>query len=139
MSDSVVQRQRWLMVNQRLPQAEAYDKARKEFYKLRHREDIQRRVAKEEALMVGAKFGPGPVEIGMQLEDEAYEAWREWANKEVETLKQMSASAGTGLDEEDAVFSSNDPGAEDALNEVGADLPKSKQGQEALGGAIVHP
>lgn len=65
----------------------AYDIARKEFYNLRRSEEVDRRVAKEEALAHGAQFGPGPIEWGMKLEDEMYKSWRIWAQKKLEDIK----------------------------------------------------
>jgi len=127
------------MANESLSKAEAYDKARKEFYDLRHTEDIERRVAKEEALYVGAVFAKGPLEIGMELEDKAWNHWREWAKKEVEQSRQFAATAYTGLDNEDAMPLLEDPDTQEAMVDIADAVPKTKQGQEALGGAIVHP
>ena len=86
--------------------SQAYDKARKEFYSLRHEEEVERRIAKEEALWTGAYFGKGPLEVGMELEDKTYEAWKEWAIKEVEAIDLQRASAYSGIgtgDDEQAV------------------------------------
>jgi hypothetical protein len=69
--------------------AGAYDKARKEFYDVRHTQEIERRVAREEALWTGAEFGPSPLAVGMQLEDQKYEEWRGWAAKEIMAIKQL--------------------------------------------------
>ena len=60
---------------------QAYDHARHEFYAVRHEEDVERRVAKEEALATGAHFGKTYLEIGMELEDKIFEAWKAWALK----------------------------------------------------------
>ncbi|THY80907.1 hypothetical protein D6C95_09300 [Aureobasidium pullulans] len=116
----------------------AYDKARKEFYEVRHQQDIERRVAREEALWTGAEFGPSPLDIGMQLEDQKYEEWRDWATKEITAIRQLSGSSGSALDQ-DALL---DPQADDinaALDEVEPSVPGSKRGQTAQGGALVHP
>lgn len=109
---SVVQRQLWLLNN--VPDMginQAYDIARKEFYALRHEEEVERRVQKEEALWNGAYFGKGVLEIGMELEDKTYESWKDWATKEVEAIGRQRDAAytgiGTGEDELDA-----DPNAE---------------------------
>lgn len=96
---SVVQRQLWLM-GQNMSKAQAYDVARKEFYALRHEEEIERRVAKEEAMWVGAYFGKGPVEVGMQLEDKTYEKWKAWAEKEVAAINLLRDAAYTSGDPE---------------------------------------
>lgn len=60
----------------------AYDTARKEFYRLRQEEEIQRRVTLEEAKHVGAYFGKTRLDVGMQLEDQEFENWKIWAGKE---------------------------------------------------------
>lgn len=75
----------------------AYDIARKEFYMLRRAEEIERRVAKEEALSTGAYFGKGALEVGMELEDQAYEAWKKWAYEQLEAIKLQKAGAYTGV------------------------------------------
>ena len=78
------------MKNEDLSQAEAYDTARKEFYELRQKEDIERRIAKEEALSTGAYFGMSPLEVGMQLEDQKFEEWREWATVQITTAASVA-------------------------------------------------
>lgn len=95
--DSVVQRQRWLIENQNISRGRAYEQARKELYALRLQEDVERRVAKEEALASGAYFGKSAAEIGMELEDKEYERWREWANKQyVEEMQRRLAAYSGG-------------------------------------------
>jgi small subunit ribosomal protein S23 len=80
--------------------AKAYDQARQEFYALRHEEDVERRVAKEEALATGAYFGKSMLEIGMQLEDQAYESWKKWATTEIGLKEQLKNAAYTNVEEE---------------------------------------
>jgi len=117
----------------------AYDAARKEFYRIRHAREVEDRVAREEAQASGSLFGPGPLEIGMKLEDQQYEHWREWAAKEIEAQKQLQGSAYTGTEAEGADSGVlNDPEAED-LQEVSDAVPASRAGQEAKGGSAVHP
>lgn len=95
---SVVQRQLWLLHDDpEMTRAEAYDHARKEFYDLRLQEDIERRIAKEEAISTGAYFGPSMLDIGMQLEDKEYEKWKVWAEREVELQEQRNAAMYTGV------------------------------------------
>lgn len=108
MALSVVQRQAYLM-STGIPSATAYDTARKELYRVRHANEIEARVAKEEALAVGAFFAPGPLEHGMKLEDQQYEAWKEWAKTETEALKQLQGSAYTGNEAELAEPQAEDP------------------------------
>lgn len=139
----MVQRQQYLMEHGLHPgypldKAAAYDQARKEFYEIRHFEDVERRVAKEEALATGAYFGKGPLEIGMELEDKKYEEWKAWAIKESAQLRQASGAAYSGTDNPDAMLL--DDGATQAgLDELEPSVPRSKAGQTALGGAVMHP
>jgi len=71
------------MNHENMTKAQAYDKARKEFYALRQEEDVGRRVALEEARYVGAYFGKTNLQVGMQLEDQVYEEWKGWAQEEM--------------------------------------------------------
>jgi len=111
--ESVVQRQLWLMEHQKLPKPAAYDQARREFYHHRHLEEVERRVAKEEALATGAYFGKGPLQIGMELEDKAFEQWKEWASRQIEERKQSTAQMYTGPVQEES--DENELDAFDAL------------------------
>lgn len=79
----------------------AYDVARKEFYRLRQEEEIQKRVALEEAKHVGAYFGKSRLDVGMQLEDKEFENWKVWAGKETANREaQFTAEIDSfGLDE----------------------------------------
>ncbi|KAH7356721.1 mitochondrial ribosomal protein S25 [Rhexocercosporidium sp. MPI-PUGE-AT-0058] len=99
--ESVVQRQLWLINNTGLSSSQAYDQARKEFYALRHEEEVERKVQHEEALWTGAYFGKGAIEVGMELEDKAYESWKAWATKEVQAMAIQRDSAYTGVETED--------------------------------------
>ncbi|RPB05093.1 mitochondrial ribosomal protein [Choiromyces venosus 120613-1] len=75
--ESVVQRQLWLRGNDPEMTAEkAYDTARKEFYDLRLQEDIERRIAIEEARACGATFGKTYLELGIEMEERYLEQWR---------------------------------------------------------------
>ncbi|CAD0108863.1 unnamed protein product [Aureobasidium uvarum] len=118
--------------------AGAYDKARKEFYDVRHTQDIERRVAREEALWTGAEFGPSPLDIGMQLEDQKYEEWREWAAKEIMAIKQLSGASAKAGDQDALLDVDSDQDVLSALDEVEPSVPGSKRGQNAQGGAFVH-
>lgn len=137
--DSVVRRQLWLRHNvPGITSAQAYDQARKEFYSLRLEEDVERRVAKEEALSTGAYFGKSTLDIGMELEDKEYERWKEWATKEVTLAEQKQAAMYTGGGEsEEMVVDSNPAEYEAAVEEVSDQIPA--QGQSALGGAMIRP
>lgn len=70
----------------------AYDIARREFYRVRLQQDIERRVAAEEAEATGAQFGPKYLDIGMELENKQYEKWKEWAKVQAQILGQRAAA-----------------------------------------------
>jgi small subunit ribosomal protein S23 len=106
-----VQRQQWLIEDEyrrtgRTPEdtpheqrqaieERAYDRARKEFYALRLREDVEREVAREEALHFGAHFRPSENERSLAHEDQAYDFWREWARATVQRQRNLAAGKGT--------------------------------------------
>ncbi|KAB8068738.1 37S ribosomal protein S25, mitochondrial [Aspergillus leporis] len=91
--ESVVQRQLWLLNNvPDMTKSAAYDVARREFYRLRLQEDIERRVAAEEAEATGATFGPTRLEVGMELENQEYERWKVWAKSEAQVQEQRAAA-----------------------------------------------
>jgi small subunit ribosomal protein S23 len=81
---------------------EAYDAARKEFYDLRMQEDIERRVAVEEARAVGATFGKSYIDIGIELEEKALNQWKEKAIALLQ-LKRGRQAAFSGASEEEDV------------------------------------
>ncbi|GME65387.1 Ribosomal protein S25 mitochondrial [Neofusicoccum parvum] len=130
--ESVVQRQRWLMIHAKKRKAEAYDQARKEFYEYRHREDLERRIAKEEAQAVGAYFGKGPLEVGMELEDAAFEEWKVWALKEIELQRQQQAAMYSGIETSSSPGDA-DPATIAAVEELSDSIPATATGQEARG------
>lgn len=134
----MIQRQNWLLTHTNLSPPAAYDQARKELYRVRHAREIEVRVAREEALSTGAMFGPGPLEIGMKLEDKAYEDWKEWAIKEIASLKQLQGSAYTGTESEDSEAEPTEE-SEAEVQEVAASVPASRRGQTAQGGTAIHP
>ncbi|KAF2260118.1 mitochondrial ribosomal protein [Lojkania enalia] len=115
--ESVVQRQMWLMKHQRMSKPAAYDQARREFYQHRHLEDVKRRIAKEEAMYVGAYFGKGPLEIGMDLENQSWESWKTWATKQIEEEQQMRAQMFSGSENEN-MQTSSEPEFDKALEET---------------------
>lgn len=133
----MIQRWQYLLTHTALSSAAAYDLARKELYRHRHHKEIQARVAKEEAQATGAYFTLGPVEVGDLLEDRAYENWRQWAIKETQSLRALSGSAYSGVEEESAVEIDQPEQAE--LQEVSEAVPGSRAGQTARGGAAVRP
>ncbi|CAK7219403.1 mitochondrial ribosomal small subunit component [Sporothrix curviconia] len=91
--ECVVQRQMYLMHASGLTKDQAYDAARREFYKLRHQEEVEKRVAQEEARMVGAYFDKSPLQIGMELEDKEYEGWKAWATEETAKFEALRSKA----------------------------------------------
>lgn len=137
--DRVIQRQNHLLRNTNLTAAAAYDKARKELYRVRHHRETEQRVAREEALSTGAYFGLSPLQIGMQLEDAAYENWREWARVQIQEQRQLeSAGSNAGLEAEESAADVGE-GEQEELQEVKESVPGSNKGQEAKGGVAVHP
>ncbi|RAL09013.1 mitochondrial 37S ribosomal protein mS23 [Aspergillus homomorphus CBS 101889] len=97
--ESVVQRQLWLLNNvPDMTESVSYDIARREFYQLRLREDIERRVAVEEAEATGAVFGPTRQEIGMQIEDQVFERWKAWASAGVHVVENKQRSNMSAAD-----------------------------------------
>lgn len=90
------------MKHQHMSKASAYDQARREFYHHRHLAEIRVRIAKEEALHVGAYFAKGPIEVGMALEDRAWENWKSWASQQIEEEQSMRAQMFSGPQNEDA-------------------------------------
>ncbi|OQD85460.1 hypothetical protein PENANT_c010G01815 [Penicillium antarcticum] len=110
--ESVVQRQLWLLNNvPDISKSTAYDIARREFYRLRLKEDIQRRVAAEEAAAYGAEFGPSYMDIGMQQESEQYDKWVAWARNQAQIQGQRAA----------ALSGAPDLGTENEVDAVEAD------------------
>ncbi|KAI7092993.1 hypothetical protein KC316_g21811 [Hortaea werneckii] len=75
----------------------------------------------------------------MHLENQAYEGWKAWAEKEVAAMKQMAGAAYTGTENEEATISSPEVPEQEDLQEVSDSVPASRRGQEAQGGAAVHP
>lgn len=116
---SVVQRQMWLMKHQHMDKAAAYDQARREFYSSRHLAEVRSRIAREEAMHVGAYFGKGPLEVGMELEDKAWENWKTWANQQIEAEQSMRAQMFSGPQNEDAGVSDlSDAEYENAVSDL---------------------
>jgi len=58
-------------------------------------EDIEREVAKEEALHFGSYFQPSENERSLKHEDQAYGFWKEWAHMTVQKQRNLSAGKGT--------------------------------------------
>jgi len=91
------------MEEKAMSKIEAYDTARKEFYDLRMQEDIERRIASEEAAAVGAKFGKSYLEIGIELENKALEEWKKKALALLQLRRgRQAAFSGASSEEEPA-------------------------------------
>ncbi|KAI7092985.1 hypothetical protein KC324_g21885, partial [Hortaea werneckii] len=54
----------------------------------------------------------------MHLENQAYEGWKAWAEKEVAAMKQMAGAAYTGTENEGAAISSPEVPEQEDLQEV---------------------
>lgn len=119
--ECVVQRQLWRMHNvPGMTTDQAYDITRKEFYRLRHEEDVERRVAVEEARMVGSYFGKTYLQVGMELEDKEHERWKKWATKEINKIRGEQADSLANLSDDAAADS------------VDADLDQLSEAVESL-------
>ncbi|KAI4960001.1 mitochondrial ribosomal small subunit component [Alternaria arbusti] len=138
--ESVVQRQMWLMKHASLSKATAYDLARREFYQHRHLSEIRSRIAKEEALHVGAYFGKGPLEIGMELEDRTWENWKAWAAQQIEDEQSMRAQMFSGQQDEGLGDAAEMSTAEydEAVQEIQPSAPNNPQGMRPMGGVAAH-
>jgi small subunit ribosomal protein S23 len=89
----VVQRQLWLLNNvPDITKTAAYDIARREFYHLRLRQEIEQRVAAEEAEATGAVFGTRMLDVSMALEGKVFEDWKVWAKTQSQILDQKAAA-----------------------------------------------
>ncbi|KAI6528139.1 mitochondrial ribosomal small subunit component [Pyricularia oryzae] len=120
--ESVVQRQLWLMHNEGMTKEKAYDLVRREFYALRQEEEVERRIAQEEARMVGAYFGKNRLQIGNELEDHEYERWKDWAatemaKAEAERENAMPTFGGKAKDAEASIDDLMLEGSMDAILE----------------------
>ncbi|ROT35218.1 mitochondrial ribosomal protein [Sodiomyces alkalinus F11] len=99
--ECAVQRQLWLMHNEGMSKDRAYDVARREFYALRQEEEIEKRVAREEARYVGAYFGKNRLDISQVLEGKEFETWKKWAAQEVAALERNRNTQYAHFGEED--------------------------------------
>lgn len=91
--ESVVQRQLHLL--QTVPDIttdQAYDVARREFYALRRQEATRKRIAKEEALHMGAQPERSILQWSMQIENKHYNDWEQWSRSQVMEQIQRSAA-----------------------------------------------
>lgn len=98
--ESVVQRQLYLLHSvPDVTESQAYDMARKEFYAHRLREDIERRVAVEEAEAVGADFGKSLNQKSVEIEDAMFADWEKWSRQTIlENMQKSAAFTGQMLD-----------------------------------------
>ncbi len=125
---SVVQRQAWIMKNNpEMSRAEAYDQARREFYQVRYRQDVERRVAKEEALAVGAYFGKSYLDIGMELEDKQWEEYKAFSFQKAALQEQTRQRSYTGGDDEEADDEFGVPNPDENVLAPLEDVPKNPQ------------
>lgn len=81
---------------------QAYDHARREFYLIRQTEEIEKRIAVEEARMVGAYFGKTRLHVSMEIENKAYENWKRWAQTETSKIQSERDSAYANFGNQDA-------------------------------------
>ncbi|KAI2622849.1 mitochondrial ribosomal protein S25 [Xylaria nigripes] len=116
--ECVVQRQLWMMHNvDGMTRQKAYDIARREFYALRQTEDIERRIAKEEAMKVGAYFGKSAIQVSMEIEDRQFDYWKKWAGRQIQKVQA----------EQDAAYTNFGAAEEADPDTVDADLEESTE------------
>jgi small subunit ribosomal protein S23 len=139
--EDVVQRQLHLLQTELgLTIDQAYDKARKEFYDIRRQEDIQRRIAAEEAENSGAYFGPSILQWSMQIENKQYDDWEEWSRKSVvEQMQRNAAFAGdtTNVENVENVENAEDDLLEDMVeegNKTGSEVFAAEGARQAAQG-----
>jgi small subunit ribosomal protein S23 len=113
----------WLMDNKGMKRNEAYDVARREFYRLRQEEQIEKRIAVEEARHVGGYFAMTRMDVGMQLEGREFENWKKWAKKEMEL---QQARQNEVVDSYQGAAEGDGEGADDVVD-IEDVLPKETQ------------
>lgn len=122
-----------------MSKASAYDQARREFYHHRHLNEIRSRIAREEAMHVGAYFGKGPLDVGMELEDRAWENWKAWANQQIEEEQSMRAQMFSGPQNEDAgVGDLSDAEYDNAVTELAPATPNTPSSAAPRGRVPAH-
>lgn len=121
---SVIQYQLHLLRTTSLTKTEIYDLARKQFYQIRLEEDIQRRIATEEALSTGAVFDKHYMDIIFEREGKVLQDWRTKAAQDLAIRKHRR----------NAAYSST-AAAEDAAATAGA-LQGVEGDEQAAAGAI---
>lgn len=128
------------MNNKSLSKASAYDQARREFYAHRHLSEIRSRIAKEEAQHVGAYFGKGPLEVGMELEDQSWENWKKWAASQIDDEQAMRAQMFSGQQDDgmSTTAEMNPAEYDQAIEELQSNVPNTPQSQPPRGGAPAH-
>lgn len=109
-----------------MTRAQAYDQARKEFYKIRLQEDVERRIAREEALATGAHFGKSALDIGMELESREFDNWRRWAATEAERVKQKQQATYTATDVAEELVDTSAVTSRSIEPDLGEDIEKEE-------------
>lgn len=126
------------MKHKSLSKASAYDQARREFYAHRHLSEIRSRIAKEEAQHVGAYFGKGPLEVGMELEDKSWENWKRWATQQIDDEQAMRAQMFSGQADQGAGGDMSNAEYEQAVDALQPSAPNTPQSRAPLGGVAAH-
>ncbi|EPX72792.1 ribosomal protein subunit Rsm25 [Schizosaccharomyces octosporus yFS286] len=85
--ENVVQRTMWLTQYKKMDVQSAYDEARQEFYKLRAKQEIQQRIAHDQAQALGAVFTKSDLELGHELDQAVLNDWFEKASQRSEVFR----------------------------------------------------
>ena len=149
--DRVIQHQQHLLTHgyqptptsppRSLTKSQAYDLARRQLYTHRHFEDIERRIAREEALHTGAYFQPGPNALAAPLEDAKFDAWREWAARRVASLSNMRMAGYSGSEVEDGPEGGESSVVEESEGEIEEgqqEVEAPKSGRDAIAEAVAR-
>ena len=107
-----------------LSKAAAYDQARKELYQQRLYDEIEARIAREEALSTGAEFGMSTMDVGMQLENGTFDKFRTWAKEQVTLMEQARNAAYTG-EGSTATLGESDQGSSEKVVDALGDMNES--------------
>ena len=86
-----------------------YDRARKEFYATRRREEMRVRISREEGAHYHSKFGPSMIEVAEVLENDQFKDWQIWSKGQtVEAMQRNAAFAGETMNVDESLSETGD-------------------------------